>query len=163
MIELRTDVNLKDTIVVAIPKLVGEGFYMLTITARGVPVGLKVGFKPRQKFRPVINKNNNASTSGKKKQDAVPSKEVSNSNSFDILNSVENDVDLGTNEGTSNVAGKGVNSGGSPSNHGFFNVEPCSTSTTHVVERIDKLERLIINGKVTLVDDDGKSFKKIVC
>ncbi|GKG14724.1 zinc knuckle CX2CX4HX4C containing protein, partial [Tanacetum coccineum] len=31
MIELRADVELKDTIMVAMPKLVGEGFYMYTI------------------------------------------------------------------------------------------------------------------------------------
>ncbi|GKE26691.1 hypothetical protein Tco_1442075 [Tanacetum coccineum] len=31
IIELRVDVELKDTIMVALPKLVGEGFYMCTI------------------------------------------------------------------------------------------------------------------------------------
>ncbi|GKG08808.1 hypothetical protein Tco_0334640, partial [Tanacetum coccineum] len=31
MIELRADVELKDTIVVVVPKLVGEGFFMCTI------------------------------------------------------------------------------------------------------------------------------------
>ncbi|GKC65919.1 hypothetical protein Tco_1098517 [Tanacetum coccineum] len=31
MIELRADVELKDTIMVAMPKLIGEGFYMCTI------------------------------------------------------------------------------------------------------------------------------------
>ncbi|GJW67177.1 hypothetical protein Tco_0121601 [Tanacetum coccineum] len=31
MIELRVDVELKDTIMVAIPKLIGEGFYMCII------------------------------------------------------------------------------------------------------------------------------------
>ncbi|GKG35405.1 hypothetical protein Tco_0440559, partial [Tanacetum coccineum] len=31
LIELQADMDLKDTIVVAMPKLVGEGFYMCTI------------------------------------------------------------------------------------------------------------------------------------
>ncbi|GKE49231.1 hypothetical protein Tco_1480489 [Tanacetum coccineum] len=45
-------------------------------------------------------------TSGKKKQLSLSRQEVSNSNSFDALNSVENDNDLGTNEGISKSAGK---------------------------------------------------------
>ncbi|GJZ83719.1 reverse transcriptase domain-containing protein [Tanacetum coccineum] len=38
--------------------------------------------------------------------DAEPIIEASNSNSFDVLNSIENDVDLGTNFGTSNLKNK---------------------------------------------------------
>nr|GEZ82553.1 hypothetical protein [Tanacetum cinerariifolium] len=117
MIELWAVVELKDTIVVAMPKLVGEGFYMCIIcveyeckaprcscykvfdhvldkcpmnigfnvaknlknpiqVARGVPVGLKVGFKAvKQVYRPVSDKNI-GNTSGKKKQYAVSRKEV---------------------------------------------------------------------------------------
>ncbi|GKE58950.1 retrovirus-related pol polyprotein from transposon TNT 1-94 [Tanacetum coccineum] len=86
------------------------------------------------------------------KTDAKPTIEVSNSNPFDVLNSVENDVDLGTNGGTSNLASKKANSSGSS----FWNVESSSTSTTPIVEKIDKMERFIIDGKVTLVDDEGK-------
>nr|GEZ52029.1 hypothetical protein [Tanacetum cinerariifolium] len=105
MIELRADVELKDTIVVAMPKLVAEG----------------------------------------------------NSNPFDVLNSVENDVDLGTNRGTSNLASKEVNSSGSS----FWNVRSSCVSTTPIVEKIDKLKKLIIDGKIKLVDDEGKPLKKI--
>ncbi|GJS25033.1 hypothetical protein Tco_0453665 [Tanacetum coccineum] len=57
---------------------------------------------------------------------------------------------------------KGPDSGVSPSNHRVFNVSSCSTSTTPIVERIDKLERQIIEGKLTLVDDDGKPLPKVV-
>ncbi|GKE50891.1 hypothetical protein Tco_1486047 [Tanacetum coccineum] len=60
-------------------------------------------------------------------------KEVSNSNPFDVLNSVENDVDL----------------------------ESSSTSTTPIIEKIDKIERLIIDGKVTLVDAEGELLEKV--
>nr|GEX09626.1 hypothetical protein [Tanacetum cinerariifolium] len=34
-------------------------------------------------------------------------------------------------------------------------------STTHIVEKVDKIEKLIINGKVTLVDDKGKALEKV--
>ncbi|GJV25551.1 hypothetical protein Tco_1378246 [Tanacetum coccineum] len=36
-----------------------------------------------------------------------------------------------------------------------------SPSTTHVIEKIDKIEKLIIDGKVTLVDDEGKPLEKV--
>ncbi|GKB90838.1 hypothetical protein Tco_0963110 [Tanacetum coccineum] len=198
MIELQADVELKDTIVVAMPKLVGEGFYTCTIRVeyewkpprcacckvfghvqdecpknigsgvaknlknpsqapRGVSVGPKVGFKPvKQVYRPV-SKKNNANISGNKKKDAESRKEVNNTNPFDVLNSVENDVDLGTNGGTSNLASKEANSSGSS----FWNVGSSSTTTTPIVEKIDKLERLIIDGELTLVDDEGKPLEKV--
>ncbi|GKD96174.1 hypothetical protein Tco_1380071, partial [Tanacetum coccineum] len=70
---------------------------------------------------------------------------------------VENDVDLGTNGGTSNLASKKAN----PSGSSFWNVKTSSTSTTPIVDKIRKLEKLIIDGKVTFVDDEGKSLKKI--
>ncbi|GJU79345.1 reverse transcriptase domain-containing protein [Tanacetum coccineum] len=41
------------------------------------------------------------------------------------------------------------------------NVETSSTSTTRIVEKIGKIEKLIIDGKITLVDDDGKPLKKV--
>ncbi|GJT92054.1 hypothetical protein Tco_1080899 [Tanacetum coccineum] len=41
------------------------------------------------------------------------------------------------------------------------NVETSSTSTTPTTDKIRKLEKLIINGKVTLVDDDGKPLKQV--
>nr|GEY13635.1 hypothetical protein [Tanacetum cinerariifolium] len=72
-----------------------------------------------------------------------PTTKVSNSNLFDVLNLVENDVDLGTN-------------GGSPRN-----MEYSMTSNTPIVDKFDKTERLIIEGKVTLVHDEGKPLKKV--
>ncbi|GJW24292.1 reverse transcriptase domain-containing protein [Tanacetum coccineum] len=162
MIELRAGVEfflLKDNIVVAMPKLVGKGFYTCNIhgkyeckpprcacckvfshvqdecpkkigsdvaknlknpsqAPRGVPVGPKLGFKPvKQVYRPV-SKMNNVNTSCNKKKDVESRKEVSNPNLFEVLNSVENDVDLGTNRRTSNLASKEANSSGSS----FWNV-----------------------------------------
>ncbi|GKB77528.1 hypothetical protein Tco_0944423, partial [Tanacetum coccineum] len=62
-----------------------------------------------------------------------------------------------TTGGTSNLVSKKVNSIGSL----FWNMESSSTSTTHIIEKIDKVERLIIKGKVTLVDDKGKPVTKV--
>ncbi|GJX31318.1 hypothetical protein Tco_0241173, partial [Tanacetum coccineum] len=139
MIELWADVELKDTILVAIPKLNGEGgmsknpglgvaknLKKPSQAPRGVLVSSKVGFKPvKQAYRPVSTQPT-TNTSRNKKNDVEPTKKVSNSNLFDVLNSVKNDLDLGTNRGTSNL-----------------------------------FEKLIINGKVTLVDDEGKLVKKV--
>ncbi|GKB27264.1 hypothetical protein Tco_0866665 [Tanacetum coccineum] len=66
MIELRTDEELKDTIVVDMPKLVSEGFNMCTV---------RVEYEWKRP-RPVSNKNG-ASTSGKKKQAEVSRQENS--------------------------------------------------------------------------------------
>ncbi|GJW53824.1 hypothetical protein Tco_0097909 [Tanacetum coccineum] len=72
MIELRADVELKDNIVVAMPKIIREGFYICNVrvecvgekktlrkpsqTSRGVPVGPKIGFKPQKEYRHVPKK-----------------------------------------------------------------------------------------------------------
>ncbi|GJR25059.1 reverse transcriptase domain-containing protein, partial [Tanacetum coccineum] len=150
MIKVWAGVGLKETIVVAMPKLVGMGsirvLFVLSMSGNlpgadvvknlkkprqaptGVPVGPKVGFKPvKQVYRPV-SKKNNANISGNKKKDAESRKEVNNTNPFDVLNSVENDVDLGTNGGTSNLASKEANS----SESSFWNVGSSSTTTTPI-------------------------------
>ncbi|GJS45967.1 reverse transcriptase domain-containing protein [Tanacetum coccineum] len=122
-------------------------------THRGVLVGPKVGCQPTKQVCRQVSKKNNVSTSGNKKKDAEPTKEVSKSNSFDVLNLVENDVDLCTNGGTSNLTYKKANSSGSS----FWNVKSSSTSTTP----IDRMERLIINGTATIVDDKGKTLTRV--
>ncbi|GKE47091.1 hypothetical protein Tco_1478349, partial [Tanacetum coccineum] len=109
MTELRADMELKDTIVLAMPKITGEGFYTCTVrveyewkppnqTPRGVPVGPKLGFKPTKEYRPV-SKKPTTNTSGNKKKGVEPTKEVSNSNLFYVLISIDNGVELGTNGG----------------------------------------------------------------
>ncbi|GKD99075.1 reverse transcriptase domain-containing protein, partial [Tanacetum coccineum] len=190
MIEVRADIEFKDTIIVAMSKLSGEGFYTCTIcveykwklprcacckvfchiqglavaknlkkpsqATKSVSVGSKVGFKPVKEYRP-ISKKPTANTSGNKKKGVKPTKEVSNSKPINVLNSVENDEELGTNGGTSNLASNGANSSGSS----FFKVETSNTSTTPIINNIGKLEKLIIDGKVTYVDDDGKPLKNV--
>nr|GEV81684.1 hypothetical protein [Tanacetum cinerariifolium] len=63
----------------------------------------------------------------------------------------------GINGRTSSLASKKANSSGSS----FWNVKSSSTSTTSIVEKIDKIKRLVIDGKVTLVDDEGKLLAKV--
>nr|GEZ69666.1 hypothetical protein [Tanacetum cinerariifolium] len=143
MIEVQTDVELKDTIVTAMPKLdecpkntgsnVAKNLKKLSQAPRGVSVGLKVGFKPVKQVYRHISKKSNANTSCNKKKDVESRKKISNLNPFDVLNSVENDVDLGSS----------------------------SISTTPIVEKIDKLEKLIIDEKLTCVDDERKPLENV--
>ncbi|GJV49979.1 hypothetical protein Tco_1440191 [Tanacetum coccineum] len=103
-------------------------------------------------------------SSGKKKQVAIACKEVSNSNPFDVLNSVERDDDLGTNVGGGGIQSR-IGMGlilVSPTEYTFFNFASSSSNTTLIVERINKIERQIIDGKLTLVDDDEKPVPKVV-
>ncbi|GKB61557.1 hypothetical protein Tco_0917743 [Tanacetum coccineum] len=43
-----------------------------------------------------------------------------------------------------------------------MNISSSSPSTTPIVEKIDKIERLIIDGNVTFVDDEEKPLEKVV-
>nr|GFC84062.1 hypothetical protein [Tanacetum cinerariifolium] len=77
MVELRADVELKNNIVVAMPKITREGagekktVKKPSQTTRGVPVDPKIGFKPQKEYRPVPKKPN-ASSSGIKKKGVEP-------------------------------------------------------------------------------------------
>ncbi|GJX20162.1 retrotransposon protein, putative, unclassified, partial [Tanacetum coccineum] len=124
-------------------------------TPKGFPDSQKIGFKPKQVYQPV-SKKPTANTSRNKKKNVEPTKEVSTTNPFDVLTSVDNDVELGINGGTSNFASQGANSSGSL----FGNVNSSSPSTTHVIEKIGKIEKLIIDRKVILVDDEGKPLER---
>ncbi|GJQ99589.1 RNA-directed DNA polymerase, eukaryota, reverse transcriptase zinc-binding domain protein [Tanacetum coccineum] len=191
MIELQADVELKDNIIVAMPKIIREGHYICNVrfeyewkpprcasckvfgriheecpkntcagekktlrkpsqTSQGVPVGPRMGFKPQKEYRPVPKKPT-ASSIGNKKKGVVPTIEVSNSNPFEVLNSVDNDVELGTNEGTTNLVNNEATSSGSS----FMNIDNISTRTTPIINKIEKFEELLTSGKDTLVDEAG--------
>ncbi|GKB06742.1 zinc finger, CCHC-type containing protein [Tanacetum coccineum] len=185
-IELRADVELKDNIVVAMPKITREGHYTCNVhveyvwkpprcsfckvfvhiheecpkntgvgekktvkkpsqTSRGVPVGLKMGFKPHKEYRPVPKKFT-ASSSCNKNKGEEPIIEVSNSNPFDVLNSVDNDVEFGTNVGTTNLVNNGATSSGSS----FMNIDNSSYGTTPIIEKIEKFKYLCMDkSKIT--------------
>ncbi|GKF17960.1 hypothetical protein Tco_0062878, partial [Tanacetum coccineum] len=107
-------------------------------TSRGVSVGPKMGFKPQKEYRPVPKKFT-ASSSGNKKKGVKPTIEVSNSNPFDVLNSVDNDVEFGTNKGTTNL----VNNEDTSSGSSFMNVDNSSVGTTPIINKIRKFKDLL--------------------
>nr|GEY48895.1 hypothetical protein [Tanacetum cinerariifolium] len=137
MIELRADMELKDSIIVDMPIITREGHYTCNFhfeyewkppmcasckvfghiheeclkntggagdkktvkkpsqTSRGVPVGLKIGFKPQKEYQHVLKKST-ANSNGHMKKGVKPTIEVSNSNPFGVLNLIDNDVEFGT-------------------------------------------------------------------
>nr|GEW60021.1 hypothetical protein [Tanacetum cinerariifolium] len=166
MIELRADVKLKDNIVVAMPKITKEGHYICagekttlkkpSQTSRGVPLGLKMGFKPHKEYIHVPKKPT-ASSSGNKMKGVEPTIEVSNSNPFKVLDSIDNDVKLGTNGGTINLVNNEATSSGSS----YMNVDNSSTGTTPIIDKIEKFEELITSGQAILVDEASNPLKKV--
>ncbi|GJY26623.1 hypothetical protein Tco_0401349 [Tanacetum coccineum] len=125
-------------------------------TSRGVLVGPKMGFKPHKEYL-LVPKKSTTSSSGNKEKGEEPTIEVSNSNPFDVLNSVNNDVEFGTNGGTTSLVNNRATSSGSS----FMNVNYSSYGTTPIIEKIGKFEDLIISGQVILVDKDGNPLKKV--
>ncbi|GKC38888.1 ribonuclease H-like domain-containing protein, partial [Tanacetum coccineum] len=105
MIDLRVDEELKDTIVVAMPKLVGEGFKMCTIhveyewkpprCSSCMVFGHILNECPKKIISDVVkNLNNPRQATRGVQQDELSRQEISNLNPFDALNSIENDDDL---------------------------------------------------------------------
>ncbi|GKA31116.1 hypothetical protein Tco_0717421 [Tanacetum coccineum] len=197
MIELRDGVELKENIVVAMLKIIGEEYYTCIVhveyewkpprclcckvvghtqeecpknirlgvaknlkkpsqTPRGVSVGPKVIFKPHKEYRPVPKKPT-ASPSSNKKKGVAHTNEVSNSNPFNVLNLVDNDVKLGTNGGTTNLVNNEANSSGSS----FMNFENSNTSNTPIIDKIGKFEDLLIDGQAIFGDEAGNPLKKV--
>ncbi|GJR43939.1 cytokinin dehydrogenase 3-like protein [Tanacetum coccineum] len=146
MIELRADVELKDNIVVAMPKITREGHYTCNVRVEyewkpprcssckvfghiHKECLKNTGFKPQKEYRPVT-KNPNASSSGNKKKGVEPIIEW----------------------GTSNLVNNGATSSGSS----FMNIDNNGefASNTPFGEKIDKIERQIYEGKLRLLDND---------
>nr|GEY23793.1 hypothetical protein [Tanacetum cinerariifolium] len=127
MIELRADVELKDNIIVDMPKITREGHYTCN-------VHVEYEWKPPRISS--CSKKPNASSSGNKKKSVEPTIEVSNSNPFDVLNSVDNDVEFGTKGGITNLVNNGATSSGSS----FMNIDNDGefASNTPIGEKMDK-------------------------
>ncbi|GKA50499.1 cytokinin dehydrogenase 3-like protein [Tanacetum coccineum] len=174
MIELRADVELKDNIVVAMPKITREGHYTCNVCVEyewkpprcslckvfrhiheECPKNTGAGEKKTVKKPSQISRGvpSTASSSGQKKKGVEPTIEVSNSNPFDVLNSVDNDVEFGTNGGTTKL----VHNEATLSGSSFINVNNDGEfgSNTPIGEKIDKIERQICEGKIRLLDNDG--------
>ncbi|GKD59904.1 cytokinin dehydrogenase 3-like protein [Tanacetum coccineum] len=169
MVELRADVELKDNIVVAMPKITREGHYTCNVRVEyewkpprcssckvfghvHEECTKNTGFKPQKEYRPVTKKPN-ACSSGNKKKGVEPTIKVSNLNSFDVLNSVDNDGEFGTSGGTNNLVNNEATSSGSS----FINIDNDGerASNTPIGAKIDKIERQISEGKLRLLDNDG--------
>ncbi|GJY14615.1 reverse transcriptase domain-containing protein, partial [Tanacetum coccineum] len=114
----------------------------------------KIGFKPTTE---VNSKNSTANSNGNKKKGEEPTTKVSNSNPFDVLNSVDNEVEFGTNGGTTNL----VNNEATLSGSSFMNVDNSSSGTTPIIEKIRKFKELLTSGQAILVDKDGNPLKKV--
>nr|GEW81305.1 hypothetical protein [Tanacetum cinerariifolium] len=142
MIKLRADMELKHSIVVDVVKKLKNHRQVV----RGVSIGPKVGFKPvKQVYRQVSK--NIVNTSCKKNQNVMPKQDVSNSNPFNALISIENDDDLGMNGGNSQSNRKGS-----------LNVVHGSSINTTITDKIDKLKCQVLDDKLMFVDDDGKGL-----
>ncbi|GKB59764.1 integrase, catalytic region, zinc finger, CCHC-type containing protein [Tanacetum coccineum] len=109
-----------------------------------------------KEYRPVPKKRN-VSSSGNKKKGVEPTSEVSNSNPFDVLNLFDNDMEFGTNGGTTNLVNNKVTSSGSC----FMNVDNSSSSNTPIIDKIMKFEDLLTSGQAILVDKAGNPLKKV--
>nr|GEV15930.1 retrotransposon protein, putative, Ty1-copia subclass [Tanacetum cinerariifolium] len=125
-------------------------------TYQGVSVGSKMGFKAQKEYRHVPKKPT-TSSSGNKKKGVEPTIEVSNLNPFDVFNSVDNDVEFGTNERTTNLINNRTTSSGSS----FMNVDNSSVGTTPIIDKIGKFEDLLGSGQAILVDKVGNPLKKV--
>nr|GFA51028.1 hypothetical protein [Tanacetum cinerariifolium] len=100
-----------------------------------------------------IVKKHGQTSRGVSKKGVEPTIKVSNSNPFDVLNLVDNDVEFGTNRGTTNLENNEATSSGSL----FMNINNDGevASNTPIDEKIDKIERQICDGKLRLLDNDG--------
>ncbi|GJU04082.1 alpha/beta hydrolases superfamily protein [Tanacetum coccineum] len=105
---------------------------------------------------------NGASSSDKKKRAGLTRQEVRTSNPFDSLNTVENDDELGTNRENSKLAMKGANSYMVSSVHRTSYDAFGSPNTTLLATSINDIKRKMLDGKLVLVDDDGKPLKKLI-
>ncbi|GJR87573.1 cytokinin dehydrogenase 3-like protein [Tanacetum coccineum] len=153
MIDLRADVELKDNIVVAMPKITREGHYTCNVR-------VEYEWKPPrcsscEVFGHIHEECPKNTGAGKRKTVKKPSQTsqsipVSNLNPFDVLNSVDNDEEFGTNKRTTNLVNNGVTS----SRSSFMNVDNSSSGTVPIIEKIGKFKDLLISRQAILVNKD---------
>ncbi|GJT13046.1 putative RNA-directed DNA polymerase [Tanacetum coccineum] len=143
MIELRADVDLRDTIVVDIPKFSGEGFTTRTIHVEyewappkyAASRGPQVGLKPKSNFvyRSVPTKKA-AKANGNPKVQTANKATTPILNSFDALSTLVDEEEGGGNQ--------------TP-----------STNVTPLVAKINEPERRILDEKLVLVNKHGKPLE----
>nr|GEU43591.1 nucleotide-diphospho-sugar transferase [Tanacetum cinerariifolium] len=172
MIELRADVELKDKIVMAMPKTTREGHYTCNVR-------VEYEWKPPRcssckvfgHIHEECLKNTGvdekktvkkpSQTSRGVSKGVEPTIEVSNSNQFDVLNSVDNDVEFGTNGGTTNLLNNEDTSNGSS----FMNINNDGEFASHtpivstgIVESVSEVKVVFdetANLRISTSDRDG--------
>nr|GEX96737.1 hypothetical protein [Tanacetum cinerariifolium] len=149
MVKLQADVELKENIVVAMPKITREGYFTCNVRVEYEWKPLRclsckvfrhiheecmknTGFKPQKEYQPVTKKPN-PSSSGNKKNGVEP-----------------------TIEGTTNL----VNNEATLSGSSFMHIDNDRefASNTPIDEKINKIERQIGEGKLKLLDSDRNSL-----
>nr|GEY88510.1 hypothetical protein [Tanacetum cinerariifolium] len=175
MIELRDDVELKDTIVVAMPKINEKGLYTCNVrveyewkssrcacckifghTQVECPKNPGLGAGASETKNPKKNCQAPKSFLVGLKMAFKSNQEYRPVTKKHTANSSSNKKKDGYQWGISNLDKIGVNS----SRSSFWNVENSSTSTTPVMDKISKFEDLIIDGQASLVDEAGNPLKK---
>ncbi|GJT78386.1 retrotransposon protein, putative, ty1-copia subclass [Tanacetum coccineum] len=178
MIELRADVDLKDTIVVAMPKINEKGLYTCNVrveyewkpprcacckifghTQMECPKNPGLGVGAGETKNPKKTSQAPKGFPVGPKMEFKPNQEYRPVTKKHIANSSGNKkkgVDSNS-KGTSNLDKIRDNSSGSS----FWNVENSSTSTTSIMDKIGKFEDLITDGQATLVDEAGNPLKKV--
>ncbi|GJT23767.1 putative reverse transcriptase domain-containing protein [Tanacetum coccineum] len=166
MIELRANMELKDNIMMTMTKFTREGFYTCNIR-------VEYEWKPPRcacckvfgHFQEECPRNIGAGeTKSLKKPSQTPrGVSVGQKVGFKPAKQVYQPVFKNPTANTSRTKKKNMeptkeaNSSGSS----FSNVNSSSSSTTLIIKKIDKIEKLIIDGKVTLMDDEVKPLEKV--
>ncbi|GJR08585.1 putative reverse transcriptase domain-containing protein [Tanacetum coccineum] len=159
MIELRADMELKDIIVVAMTKLTREGFYTCIIRVEYNWKPLRCAcckiFGHIQEECP-MNSGLGVAKNLKKPSQAPRGVPVGSKVGFKPVKQAYRPVST---KPTANTSGSKKNDV-EPTKK-LSNLNPLIASTTPIVDKIEKFEKLIIDRKVTLVDDEGELVKKV--
>nr|GEW93462.1 hypothetical protein [Tanacetum cinerariifolium] len=164
MVELRSDVELKDNIIMAMPKITREGHYTCNVCVEyewkppRCSSCMVFGHVHEECTKNIcVGKKNIVKELSETSQGVLkgvkPTVEVSTSNSFDVLNSVDNNGEFSTNKGTNNLVNNEATSSGSS----FMNIDNDGefASNTPIVAKIEKIERQIGEGKLRPLDNDA--------
>ncbi|GJY46047.1 zinc finger, CCHC-type containing protein [Tanacetum coccineum] len=174
MIEIRADVELKDNIVVAMPKITREGHYTCNVRVeyewkpprcssckvfghiheecpKNTGAGEKKTVKKPSQTSRGISIGPKMGFKPHKEYRPVPKKSTASSSGN------KKKGDEPTIEGTTNLVNNEATSSGSL----FMKVDNSSSGTTPIIEKIEKFEDLLTSGQAILVDKDGNPLKKV--
>ncbi|GJX55014.1 hypothetical protein Tco_0284911 [Tanacetum coccineum] len=144
LIKIRVDVELRDSIVVAMSKLTRDGFYTCIVSD-------EYEWKPS---RVPIAKMSTANTSSKKKKGVEPTKEVSNSNPFDVFNSVVNDEELVDNDMATETIGFGTKSLLEQWMDSYVNGDYDEDQGTYVILSVFEFAKITLVDKIWILDSN---------